>query len=197
MERADVLTVGDRFPYHAGMVRTLLLCLLLVSAALAAPTLRTEAAGLRFTLPATWTRVPTAAETRAAQYQLPRATGDEAETDAALFFLGAGKGGTADEAVERWCKRFVLPDGRPSRAAAVVAKRTVKALEVTTLDLAGTYVAGDASAQRAGVSGYRMLAAVVEGPGGPWFFEILGPAATVSAAKTDFDALVASLDAHP
>jgi hypothetical protein len=36
----------------------------------------------------------------------------------------------------------------------------------------------------------------VEGPGGPWFFRIVGPAATVAAAAPDFQQLLQSLEAH-
>ena len=45
-------------------------------------------------------------------------------------------------------------------------------------------------------SGSRMLAAVIEGEDGPWFLRTIGPAATVAQAKTGFDALTTSLEAH-
>lgn len=64
-----------------------------------------------------------------------------------------------------------------------VGGRTVKTLQRTTLDLAGTSVAGDASDKRPGVSGYRMLGVVVEGAGGPWFVEIRGPLGSHCAPK--------------
>jgi hypothetical protein len=41
--------------------------------------------------------------------------------------------------------------------------------------------------------GSRLLGAVVEGPGGPWFFKITGPAATVTAAAPAFDAMLRSV----
>jgi hypothetical protein len=41
-----------------------------------------------------------------------------------------------------------------------------------------------------------LLAAVVEGPGGPWFWRLTGPEATVGAAKPQFDDLLASLQVH-
>ena len=56
-------------------------------------------------------------------------------------------------------------------------------------------VAADAQLQ-AGVSGYRLLGAVVEGDGGPWLFVAIGPTATVGAARADFDALLLSLERH-
>jgi hypothetical protein len=39
-----------------------------------------------------------------------------------------------------------------------------------------------------------MLAAAVEGPGGPWFFRVIGPAATVNAASADFQQMLTSLE---
>jgi hypothetical protein len=164
--------------------------------ALAGETIRTEAAGLRFSLPRTWTRVPTVAETRAAQYRLPSAPGDAAETDFAVFFRGEGQGGGAVENLERWYTRFAQRDGRSSRDAAIVTTRTVGDLRVTAIDLSGTWVGSATQPTGAGVSGYRMLGAVVEGKGGPWILEILGPAATVDQAKADFEALLSSLEAH-
>jgi hypothetical protein len=170
----------------------------MVAVASASPTgtIRTEAAGLRFTLPGGWKRVPTALETRAAEYRVPPAPGDTAETEFVLFFLGEGKGGDAPTHLERWYARFVQPDGRPSRDAAVVTRRTVNDLDVTAIDLAGTYVGSGGGAGSAGVSGFRLLGGVVEGKGGPWVFEMLGPAATVGQAKPGFDALLASVQAH-
>jgi hypothetical protein len=42
-------------------------------------------------------------------------------------------------------------------------------------------------------AGYRLLGAIVEGPGGLIFFKFTGPAPTVAAAQAEFDALVASI----
>jgi hypothetical protein len=36
----------------------------------------------------------------------------------------------------------------------------------------------------------RLLGAVVEGEGGPWFFKLVGPAATVEAARDEFFTLL-------
>jgi hypothetical protein len=174
----------------------LALCVLAAATALASERTRTEAAGLRFTLPRTWTRVPTLAETRAAQYRLPSALGDAAETEFAVFFRGEGKGGSAADNLERWYARFIQPDGRPSRDAAIVTTRSVGDLRVTVIDLSGTWVGTGTQPSGPGVSGYRVLGAVVEGTGGPWILEILGPAATVDLAKADFETLVRSLEVH-
>jgi hypothetical protein len=42
----------------------------------------------------------------------------------------------------------------------------------------------------------RMLAAAIEGPGGPWFLRVVGPAATVGGVAADFNATLLSLEPH-
>lgn len=181
------------------MLRALLLLLALASAAPAAPdSARTEAASLRFAVPTAWTRVPAPSDVRAAQYTIPHADGDGEDGELILFFFGEGKGGSADDNLARWYGQFTQPDGRESREAAVVTIRTVNGLRVTAVDLGGTYV----GMQTPGTKGpepktkFRMLAAVIDGQGGPWFFRALGPAATVSRAKPDFDKLLDSVEVH-
>ena len=168
----------------------------LASPAGAADTVRTEAVGLRFTVPSGWTRVPAPSDVRAAQWRIPRADGDGDDAELVLFYFGKGKGGGAQENLDRWYGQFTQPDGRPSRDAAVVTIRTVNGLRVTAVDLAGTYRAQMGGADGAPKSGSRMLAAVIEGEDGPWFFRTVGPTTTVAQAKTGFDALLASLEAH-
>jgi hypothetical protein len=168
--------------------------LLLSSLAAAGDTMRTQAAGLRFVIPTAWTRTPAGSDVRAAQYTIPRAGGASEDGELVLFFFGAGQGGGTQENLERWYGQFAQPDGRPSRDAAVVTMRTVNQLKVTSVDLSGTYLGGPN--QRVDKPGFRLLAAAVEGEGGPWFFKAVGPAATIEAAKAGFDALLASVERH-
>jgi hypothetical protein len=173
-----------------------LLSLLALSAA-AVDSVRTEAVGLRFSVPKAWTRVPAPSDVRAAQWKIPRAAGDAEDGELVLFFFGKGKGGGMQENLERWYAQFTQPDGRPSRDAAVVTIRTVSGLRVTAVDLAGTYRAGQMGGPAAQPKpGFHLLAAVVEGEDGPWFFKALGPEATLSEAKAGFDAMVGSLEPH-
>jgi hypothetical protein len=135
---------------------------------------------------------------RAAQYRLPRAQGDTEDGELVLFFFGKGRGGGVDDNVARWCGQFTQPDGRSSREVATITTRTVNGLRVTSVDVGGTYAGmrpGGAAAEAK--AGFRMLAAVVEGTEGPWFWRAVGPAATIARAKGDFDALLASVEAHP
>ena len=102
----------------------------------------------------------------------------------------------ADAQLELWYARFTQPDGRRTSTAASVLKRKLDDLRVTRTDVGGTYVAAPGAPLQAGVSGYRLLGAVVEGDGGPWLFVAIGPTATVGAARADFDALLLSLERH-
>jgi hypothetical protein len=175
--------------------------LVLLAVALAVPagadTLKSEAAGLRFRVPEDWSRVPAPSDMRAAQFRVPRSGSDGEDGELVLFFFGQGQGGSADQNLDRWTGQFTQPDGKPSKDAAVVTIRTVNGLKETSVDVGGTYQpAPMGGAGGAAKSGWRLLAAVVEGPGGPWFWRLTGPEATVGAAKPHFDDLLASLQPH-
>ena len=177
--------------------RTPLLAALVLAAPVAAETMRHEAAGLRFSVPRTWTRVPAPSDVRAAQYNIPAAGGEAEDGELILFYFGQDKGGGVQDNLDRWYGQFTQTDGKPSKDAAVLTIRTVSGLRVTAVDLSGTYSAMAGPMQKAEPkAGYRMLGAIVEGNGGPWFFKATGPAATIGAAKGDFDALVQSLETH-
>jgi hypothetical protein len=169
-----------------------------LAVAAAAEPVRTQAAGLRFSTPAEWVRVPATSDMRAAQFRVPRAGSDAEDGEAILFFFGKGKGGGTDDNLQRWYAQMAQPDGRASKDVGVVTIKTVHGLRVTSLELPGTYKpmasmgGGDASPK----PGYRLLAAVIEGDAGPWFVRVVGPDATVRAAKPGFDALVDGVEAH-
>lgn len=171
-----------------------LLAMLALPAA-AADTVRTEAVGLRFSVQRTWTRVPAYSDERAAQWKLRRAVGDAEEGELVLFFFGKGKGGSVEENLDRWHAMFIQPAGRPSRD---VTTRTVRGLRVTVLDIAGTYKPPQTSDGLLPPTkrGQRMLAAMIEGEDGPWFFRATGPQATIAQAKSAFDAMLDSVEAH-
>ena len=173
------------------------LLLLVAASGASAQAQRTEAAGLRFSVPKEWTRVPAPSDMRAAQYQVPRAEGDAGDGELVVFFFGKGKGGGAQENLERWYGQLSQPDGKATRDVAVVTIRTISGLKVTAVDVSGTYVGmpgmGGDSAPK---PGSRMLAAIVEGEAGPWFFKAVGPEKTMAQAKPGFDALIASVEAH-
>ncbi|MCW5893085.1 MAG: hypothetical protein KIT14_21430 [bacterium] len=181
-------------------MRHLVVAVIAVTAALAVAgeTTRKEDAGLRYSLPTTWQRVPAPSDMRAAQYRIPRAGTDTEDGELVLFFFGKSQGGGVEQNLERWFSQFTQPDGRPTKEVAVIAKRKVGGLEITDVDLSGTYkpgvMGGGGGAEK---PHYRMLAAIVEGEGGPWFFRATGPDTTIRDAQSDFGDLLGSLEPHP
>jgi hypothetical protein len=163
-------------------------------AAVGAAPVRHEAAGLRFAVPAEWTRVPAPSDVRAAQYRIPRAGNDTKDGEIVLYFFGPNRGGGVEENLTRWYGQFTQPDGRPSKDIAVKTTRKVRGLDVTVVDLSGTYAGMGPGAAPA--PNHRMLGAIVEGKGGPWFWKAVGPSATIEAAKPAFDQLIDSLEPH-
>ena len=63
------------------------------------------------------------------------------------------------------------------------------------VDVSGTYVAEvrPGASEHYNKPGFRLRAAVVETPRGPYYIKLTGPAKTVAAADADYMALLASL----
>jgi hypothetical protein len=108
-----------------------------------------------------------------------------------VYFFGQGQGGTVEANLARWSGQFTL-NGQPAPAKS--AKKTIHGLNVTTMDVTGTYVAtgGMNMTAQPPKADNRMLAAIVEGPGGNIFIKYTGPLKTVSANAGKFDGLVNS-----
>jgi len=176
------------------MRRGVLLLLALAVPALAGNE-RTEVAGLRFAVPKGWERVQPTSPMRAAQFRIPRAGRKQEDGELIVVRFDDPKGGEASDFVARWYAQFTQPDGRPSKEAASVTKRSVNGLDVEIIDLGGTYRPALGPMDHAAKPGWRLLGAVVAGQGGPWYLRAVGPAATIKDAEKKFDALVDSLEA--
>jgi hypothetical protein len=152
-----------------------------------------SAAGLRWTAPGGW-KSEAARPMRAATYSVPPAAGDLAGGEVVINFFGPGQGGGVDANIERWKGQVQGPDGKP--APATVATRSVRGIAMTTVDATGAYtgMGGPMMASPKAVPGYRLLGAIVEGPGGNVFVKFAGPATTVAANRQKFDALLASFE---
>ena len=123
-----------------------------------------------------------------------------------IAFVGLGRMGAgmthrlldAGHEVHAWNRsegpRQTLASQGGKPAAAKVAKRTVRGLPVTTIDVSGDYsgMGGPMASSSKAVPGYRLLGAIVEGSGGNIFLKFTGPAKTIDANAPKFDLLVAS-----
>jgi hypothetical protein len=155
--------------------------ILLCAAALA---IAESAAGLTWTAPAGWTSKG-ATQMRAATYPV-------GDAECVIYFFGQGQGGSVEANMTRWSGQFTV-NGKP--AAAKTGKKTIHGLNVSTMDVTGTYagMSGGAMTPDAPKADTRMLAAIVEGPGGNIFVKFTGPAKTIAANLAKYDALLNSI----
>ena len=169
-----------------------LLCLCIAATAVsAAAVLAESAAGVRWTAPAAW-KVEAARPMRAATYSVPLAQGDQGVAECVVNFFGAGQGGGVEANIERWRGQVLGADGKP--AAAKIDKRTGRGVPITVVDSSGTYTGmGGPMAAGKPVPGYRLIGAIVEGPGGSVFFKLTGPEKTIAAQQKNFEQLLASI----
>jgi hypothetical protein len=152
------------------------------------------AGSLTFTAPPAWQTRPAASSMRIAEFVIPRAPGDAEDGELIVYYFGTGAG-TIDANIDRWIGQIQQPDGSPSKEKARRTTQTVNGLNVTMVDAEGTYVADmrPGSAERYNKPGFRLRAAVVETPRGPYYIKMTGPAKTIGAADAAYTAFVGSL----
>ena len=161
------------------MTRTIAAAVLLATSAWA-----DSAAGVQWATPAAW-KTDAPRQMRVATYKIPAAKGDTEEAECAVFYFGEGQGGTVDMNVQRWTAQF---DGAKAPAA---KKEKVQGFDLTTLELEGTYTGGGGPmGPKVTKPGFKLLGAIIEGPSGPVFFKLTGPAKTVEAARADFQKML-------
>jgi hypothetical protein len=145
--------------------------------------------------PSGWQRVQPKSGIVETEFAIPS---EGAGADAAALAPGRmtvmGAGGSVEANIERWYGQFAQPDGSNTKDKSAVKKLKVAGRDVTLVDIAGTYkdspggpFAGGATIER---PGYRMLAAIVEGPDGNYFLKFYGPAAAVAKHADGFRAMV-------
>jgi hypothetical protein len=166
-------------------MRTALLLLLASLGVMRAET----AAGVHWTAPSSW-KAQAARPMRAATYVVPAAPGDKEDGECGIYYFGQGKGGSVDDNMKRWVGQFELAqqDAQPR-------KRIVNGLNVTSIDLSGTYTGagGPMATTKAIKPGYRLLGAIVEAPEGLIFIKFTAPTKTASANQAIFENLLKSL----
>ena len=155
---------------------------------------RAQEPTLTFDPPPEWISVQVSSPMRAARFILPKTAGDVEDADLTVFYFG-GDGGTVEANLERWTGQMLQPDGRRSADVATTTTFTAGDLPVTTLDVPGIYAAEvrPGSGMRYHKPEFRLKAAVVETPAGPYFFKLTGPARTVEAWDERFVSLLESV----
>ena len=129
---------------------------------------------------------------RKASYEVPRANGDGEDGELAVFYFGPGQGGSIDANVDRWVKQFsdISPNDvkRADREANGLRQHTVE-IERGTFDAGQMAMGGNKGPRK----DYALEGAIVETPGGAYFFKMTGPSKTVLAARGPFLQLLDSV----
>jgi hypothetical protein len=145
-----------------------------------------EAANLTFELPAGWERRAPTSNMRKAEAAI---SGPGGPGELAVFHFGAGQGGDVDANLRRWIAQMDTEPGTVPEQSRFESG----GLTVTWVDVQGTLKASPMGmGPKTDQAGYRLFGAVVEGPGGPWFFKATGPDATLAPRRDEFFALLRS-----
>lgn len=150
-------------------------------------------AGDKLTFEATgdWKSITPKSRILEKEIEVPKVGDDEAA--GRLTMMGAG--GSIDANIQRWEGQFSQSDG--SAAQAKTKKMTVDGMDVTMVDISGTFsqtMGGPFSGgKKVENPDYRMLAAIIETAGeGNYFVKLVGPAATVNANEAEFEKMIKS-----
>ncbi|MBL8879254.1 MAG: hypothetical protein JNG88_09060 [Phycisphaerales bacterium] len=141
---------------------------------------------LKFDAPMDWKPVPPRSAMRKAQYAIPKAEGDGEDAEVLIFYFGPGEGGRTADNLARWRGQFTTSDGKPlPDDAGKEEKLEAGGHKVSILDVTGRYAPGamPGAPDTGPRDNFRMIAAVIETPSGPWFVKVTGPAKTMEANR--------------
>jgi hypothetical protein len=143
-----------------------------------------EPAAIAWSPPQEWQIVPNPSPMRIATYRVPRAPGETEEAELSVTRAG----GTASANADRWMAQF------DKAAAGAREERTIQGFKVTVVSASGTFLGGSMmGAPSSPRTGWALLGAIVETPGLPYFFKLVGPTNSVSAARGPFQRMIAGL----
>ena len=150
---------------------------------------------LAYSPPAGWHTRPPASSMRVAEFVIPKTDGDPEDAELVVYYFGAGGGGGAEANIERWIGQMQQPDGTASTSVAKRGTEVTQGLKISMVDVSGTYVAemSPGAAERFNKPNFRLRAAVVETPNGPYYIKMTGPAKTMAAADAAYARFMSSL----
>ncbi len=144
---------------------------------------------LDFSIPASWQNEQPANNMRVAQAVIPGAGGPG---NLVVFYFGPGGGGGVEANIQRWIDQMEVPAGSNPKPETFEAN----GYHVTWIDVVGTLKPSNmGTGPTTEQPDSRLLGAVVEGPGGPWFFKATGPGSTIAAERDNFLTMLKSVRA--
>ncbi|MCB1055550.1 MAG: hypothetical protein KDD11_08565 [Acidobacteria bacterium] len=148
----------------------------------------TASSGITFDLPDNWQQQPPSNNMRMAQASLPGPDGTQ-PAEFTAFFFGPGGGGGTEANLQRWAGQ-IAADGPAKRETF-----DSHGLKVHWIEVFGTLQASAMMGMGPGTDqpDSGLFGAVVEGPGGPWFFKVTGPRATLESNRVAFRKMLESV----
>jgi len=132
---------------------------------------------------------------RIGEFVLPAADARDEDASLVIYFFG-GTGGTVQANIDRWMSQLTQPDGRKTKDTATTSSRLINGLSVTLFDATGTYVAEVApgATERFNKPDFRLRAAVIQTPGGPYFIKLVGPTRSVTRWDRQYEAFLQTIE---
>jgi hypothetical protein len=153
-------------------------------------------AGVEFRPTAEWTNLGPSGM-RQAEFMLPAVGEDTDSATMTVYYFGPEGGGSIESNLQRWVGQMSTPDGGSVAEAAERKEFESDGMKVHVVEVGGTYsssmMGGAMSGHSSAHEGYRMCAAVVEGPQGNVFFKLTGPEATAGAMIAKFETMLRTL----
>jgi hypothetical protein len=145
-------------------------------------------AGIEFDIPANWQTETPQSNMRLAQAAIPGTAGPGL---LAVFYFGPGGGGGVEDNIQRWIDQM---EPAPGSNLQPETFQTPNGYKVTWVDVAGVLKPSSMGmGPETDQPNSRLFGAVVEGPGGPWFFKATGPDATLTAERENFLTMLKSV----
>lgn len=143
--------------------------------------------GLQLTLPKAWKTADLASKFQLARWTVPPKEAKADPAEIGVYYFGTGGAGTVEANIDRWVGQF---KGTTRKDAKI--ETLEKPMEITIVDLAGTYVAETrpGSGERANKPDTRMLGAIVKTPKGTHYVKLVGPSATVGEWTKEFRSIL-------
>jgi len=156
----------------------------------AVPTEPAEAGGLTWSAPEKFVRRAPKSTMRVAEYGLSKAP----DAELGVFYFGPDQGGSVEANMTRWIGQFTQADGSETKAKR--SERDVKGVTVSLVEATGMFGGGMAmpgAPQPTAQPDAMLLGAIAKGPDGSVFFKLTGPRDSLEAARSDFDALIGTI----
>lgn len=152
-----------------------------------APQATKTAAALTWTAPSSWQKEPKARPMRVATYRV----GSTDPAELAIFHFGPGDGGGVELNIERWIGQF---SGIQPSDVVRTERRASSGLAMHVVEIPkGTYASGMPGGPTTPRENFGLLGAIVETPGGSYFFKLTGPAETLAQERERFLTLLDSV----